>query len=323
MSVPRRRGLGYAIGDLGLSIAYFAVGFFFLFYLTHLLGLPPAVAGVVILIGKLWDGVNDPLIGVMVDRTHSRHGRKRAYLLYGAVPFGLSFVLLWWIPVGQTDSTTAIIAATLFLLFATAYSLVGVPYQALVPVITSDYDERTRLVGYKAIFSALGAVLGGGIALAVSSQTDVQTALRTMAIVFGVTIAATTLWAAHATAHYTQRDTVEIAPVPLVRYFTILTERSVAVLMSYKVLSAVATGVLTASLPFFALDVVGSASTATFALAAYTIVGAAMVPVWNGMTHHFDKRRLMLVSSCAASLVLLVVGLLATTGSTLIFILGS
>jgi Na+/melibiose symporter-like transporter len=93
--------------------------------------------------------------------------------------------------------------------------------------------------------------------------------------------------------------------------------------MGYKILSAVATGVLTAALPYFASHVVGDASTATYALAAYTLVGAAMVPAWERLTHHVDKRRLMLASSCAAAAVLASVGLLAAAGSTLVFIAGS
>jgi glycoside/pentoside/hexuronide:cation symporter, GPH family len=185
VTVSRGPALGYAAGDLGISIAYFAVGFFFLFYLTDLVGLSPAVAGTVVLIGKLWDGVNDPLIGIMVDRTHSRHGRKRVYLLYGAVPFALSFIALWWLPAGSASTATAVIATLLSLLFATTYSLVGVPYQALVPVMTADYDERTRLVSYKAVASAVGVIVGGGIALVVSSQAGVEAALRIMAVGLG------------------------------------------------------------------------------------------------------------------------------------------
>jgi Na+/melibiose symporter-like transporter len=189
--------------------------------------------------------------------------------------------------------------------------------------MTTDYDQRTRLVGYKAILSAVGAVLGGAIALAVTSRTDVQTSLRIMAVVFGIAITITTLSAARAVRPYIAHDVTAIEPVPLRKYLTLLTERSVAVLMSYKVLSAIATGVLTAALPYFALNVIGSTSTATLAVAAYTITGAAMVPAWNTLTHRLDKRRLMVISSVLASVVLLGVGLLATTGSRILFIGGS
>lgn len=318
--VPRRVGLAYATGDLGISIAYFALGFFFLYYLTDIVGLPPAVAGTVFLVGKLWDGVNDPLVGVLADRTRSPRGRKRVYLLYGAFPFGLSFAVLWWIPAGGPTAPTAILATTLLLLFATTYSLVGVPYQALVPVITNDYDERTRLVGYKAILSAVGAVLGGGLALAVDSQADVATALRVMAVVFGMAITGTTLLAARSVKTYAAADTVEITAIPVARYFRLLTERSVATLMGYKVLAAIATGCLTASLPYFAETVIGSASTATMALAAYTVIGASMVPAWGRLSRRIDKRRLMLAASGVATTLLVAVGLLATADSSVAFI---
>jgi glycoside/pentoside/hexuronide:cation symporter, GPH family len=315
--------VGYAAGDLGISIAYFAVGFFFLFYLTDIVGLSPAVAGTVVLIGKLWDGVNDPLIGILVDRTRSRHGRKRVYLLYGAVPFALSFVALWWLPAGSASVATAVLATVLTLVFATTYSLVGVPYQALVPVMTADYDERTRLVSYKAVTSAIGVVIGGGIALVVSRQVGVESALRIMAAAFGVAIAATVLIAATSTRRYARSDTVEINPVPLRRYLQLGTEPNVVTLLAYKLLGAVATGVLTASLPYVATHVLGSGQLATFSLAAYTVTGAALVPVWNRLTHRFDKRRLVLVSNVAAAAVLAVVALLATAGSTALFVAGS
>ncbi len=321
--IPRRSVLGYATGDLGISIAYFALGFFFLYYLTDLVGLPPALAGTVVLVGKLWDGVNDPLIGVLADRTRSTRGRKRVYLLFGAVPFGLSFMLLWWIPAGMATRPAALLATVLLLLFATTYSLVGVPYQALVPVMTSDYDERTHLVAYKAVLSAVGAVLGGGLAIAVSSQVNVEVSLRMMAVFLGVVIIATTLLASRAVAPYSGRDTLEITPVPIRRYVRMLTEHSVATLMGYKVLSAVGTGVLTAALPFFADTVVGSAATATYALAAYTVTGAAMVPVWERRSHTIDKRHLMLVSSGIAAALLVLIGFVATAGSTLVFVAGA
>jgi Na+/melibiose symporter-like transporter len=189
--------------------------------------------------------------------------------------------------------------------------------------MTPDYDERTRLVGFKAVLSAVGAVLGGGLALAVGGQSDVRVTLRVMAVVFGVLIAGTTLLAARAVAPYSARDTARITTVPVRRYFRALTERSVGTLMGYKVLSAVATGVLTASLPYFAESVVGSASTATYALAAYTIVGASLVPVWQRASRRIDKRRLMLASSCTASALLMLVGFLAAAGSSGTFVVGA
>lgn len=321
-SIPLRIGLGYAAGDLGISLAYFAFGFFFLFYLTDVVGLSASLAGVVVLIGKLWDGVNDPLIGVLSDRTRSSRGRKRVYLLYGSVPFAISFAALWWIPSNTSTTTTFILATILVLVFATTYSLVGVPYQALVPVMTSDYDERTRLVGFKAVFSAVGTIVGGGIALAVSSAVGVESALRTMAIAFGLFGGATLLLAARAVRPI-DVDTVEITPVPLRRYVAVAFEHNVSTLLGHKVLGAVATGTLTAVLPFFALHVVGSGMAASISLAVYTIVAASCVPLWRRATRRIDKRRLILLSNSAAALLLLGIGLLSRSSSLGLFVAGS
>ena len=318
-----RTGLGYAAGDFGISLAYFSVGFFFLFYLTDIVGLAASLAGTVVLIGKLWDGVNDPLIGIVSDRTRSRHGRKRVYLLYGALPFALSFMLLWWIPTELSTTATFTIAVALVLLFATTYSLVGVPYQALVPVMTTDYDARTRLVAFKSIFSAVGTVVGGGIALVISLEAGIQPALRIMAVIFGLAIALSLYIAASSVKRFETRSASEITPVPLRRYVALAAERNVSILLGHKILGAIATGTLTAVLPFFADHVVKSGSAASLSLAVYTIIAAAMIPVWNHFTHTVDKRRLILLSNSAAAVVLLAVGLLASTSSLAMFLGGS
>ena len=321
--VPRRVGLGYAMGDLGISIAYFSFGFFFLFYLTDVVGMSAALAGTVVLIGKLWDGVNDPLVGILSDRTRSPHGRKRVFLLHGAVPFGLSFAALWWLPAGASTPVVFGAAVVLVLVFATTYSLVGVPYQALVPMMTTDYDERTRLVAFKAVSSAVGTILGGGIALVVAAQTGVESALRLMALVFGVLCAVAVLVAARAVRGIEERNDVPITPVPLARYVALARERNVATLLGHKFLGAVATGVLTAVLPFFAIHVVGSETAASISLAVYTLVAAACVPAWNRLTRRFDKRALVLASNGAAAAVLAGIGVLATADSLAVFVAGS
>ncbi|MBN2177079.1 MAG: MFS transporter [Demequinaceae bacterium] len=314
---------GYASGDLGISIAYFAFGFFFLYYLTDLVGLPPAVAGVVLFIGKLWDGVNDPLIGALSDRTRSRHGRKRVYLLYGAVPFGVSFAVLWWIPATASEGAKVALATALVLVFATTYSFVGVPYQALVPVISGDYDERTRLVGFKAVFSAFGAILGGIIALVLSDGEDMTSTLRLMAFVFAVLITVLVLVAAFATRRTAHDDTHPIAPVPLADYVRLAVEPNVAILLGYKALGAVATGVMTAALPFFAKYVVGDGTLSTYSLAIYTIVGGGLVAVWVRLARRYDKRRLVLVSNTAAGMILIAIALLTSSDASVVFLVGS
>ena len=84
----------YGAGDLGFSLTSTIVGAYFLFFLTDVVQIKPAVAGIAILIGKTWDYINDPLIGYLSDRTRSRWGRRRPFLLFGAIPFALAFIMM-------------------------------------------------------------------------------------------------------------------------------------------------------------------------------------------------------------------------------------
>jgi Na+/melibiose symporter-like transporter len=144
-----------------------------------------------------------------------------------------------------------------------------------------------------------------------------------MAIVFGAFCTVALLVAAHSVRGVEDTTGAEITPVALRRYVALALEPDVSTLLGHKLLGAVATGVLTAVLPFFALHVVGSGTAATISLAVYTITAASLVPTWNRLTHRFDKRRLVLVSNGAAAVVLVGVGLLATTGSLVVFVAGS
>jgi GPH family glycoside/pentoside/hexuronide:cation symporter len=322
-SVLLRTKIGYASGDLGLSIAYFAVGFFFLFFMTDVVELSAGAAGAVVLIGKLWDGVNDPLVGILSDRTRSRHGRKRVYLLYGAVPFALSFVLLWWLPLGASTTVTFLLACAAILFFATAYSLVAVPYMALVPVMTVDYDERTQLIGFRAMFSSVGVILGGGIALIASDGDGLAGALRGVSPAFGVFCAAAVLIAAASVKGVEADHDVDITRVALRHYLRLARDPNVATLLWFRVFGAIATGVLAATLPFFAEHVVGNTGLAAASVAAYTLVGAALVPTVNRLTHRFDKRHILLTLNTVAALLLLVMGLIVDADSTVLFVIGS
>lgn len=88
----------YGVTDLGFSIAYTIPAFYLLIFLTDVVNFPPALAGSLLLAAKIWDAIIDPVIGHFSDRTNTRWGRRRPYLLWFAAPFGLSFSLLWQIP---------------------------------------------------------------------------------------------------------------------------------------------------------------------------------------------------------------------------------
>ena len=304
------RKIGYAAGDIGISISYFTVGFFFLYYLTDIVGMDPYLAGIAFFIGKLWDGVNDPLMGVLCDRTRSRFGRKRVFVLFGAVPFALSFILLWMIPAYAAAWVQFILAVLAMTLYATAYTLVVVPYMALVPILTDDYDERTQITGIRAGLSTLGTILGGAAALLLSHFTDERAGLRTITVLFGVFSMGTLLVAARSVKGVEAESPSGSAVMEYEwgRYVAILRDRNVLVLMAVKFLGAVATGSLSAALPYFARHILGDTGKSTYGLAIYVAASAVFIPIWNLLSHRWDKRRLLLIGNGVTAAVLLCMG---------------
>jgi GPH family glycoside/pentoside/hexuronide:cation symporter len=131
---------------------------FYAIYLTDVVGLRPQLASFGALFGIVWDAVNDPIIGVLSDRLKTRWGRRRPFLLWFAVPFGLSFVMLWSAPEWE-DQTALLIYVTLtFMIADTLQTLISVPFLSLTPELTPDYDERTTLTSYRSFFQLAGAL---------------------------------------------------------------------------------------------------------------------------------------------------------------------
>ncbi len=153
-----RTKLAYGVGGLGVEIPNNILVFFLLFFLTNVAGLNPTLAGSVLLIGKVWDAINDPMIGILSDRTRSPLGRRYPWMLAGAIPLGLCFCLYWFVPPTTNQWLLFAYFSGIALLFYTAFTVVGIPYSTLAAELTTGYDERTNLASFKAAFS-IGASL--------------------------------------------------------------------------------------------------------------------------------------------------------------------
>lgn len=139
---------------------------------THAVGLRPSLATLVFGIGKVWDAISDPIMGHLSDRTNSRFGRRRVYLLIAGAPVFISFLLLW-MPLGDASQTAKMIYYTgAYILFSTVFTMVMVPYAALNAEMNGDYAVRTRLNGSRIVFSQLSALLAGTLpTLIIRSRT--------------------------------------------------------------------------------------------------------------------------------------------------------
>ncbi|MSP14656.1 MAG: MFS transporter [Chloroflexi bacterium] len=187
--VPLITKLAFGAGDVGPAIATAIMSFYLLYFFTDVAGLSPAIAGVILLIGKLWDAVNDPIIGVISDRVNTRWGRRRPWLLFGAIPFGVSFFLLFQVPAfGEMGKFWYYLVVSLLL--DLAFTVVGVPYTALTPELTRDYDERTSLnsyrFGFSIAFGLLAAITHPLIVNAIQPIAGVQAGYAVSALVWAV-----------------------------------------------------------------------------------------------------------------------------------------
>lgn len=157
--LPFGRILGYGIGDFGFNFYWLPLQLFLAYYYTDVLGLSSGTAGLIILVCLTWDGIIDPLIGVLANRTRTRWGKYRPYLLFGAVPLAASFALMF-APVALTDTALVAYAFATQILFRTLYGTVNIPYGALMAQMTRSSVERNWLAGTRmACAFAGGAVV--------------------------------------------------------------------------------------------------------------------------------------------------------------------
>lgn len=149
--------LAFGAGDLGPAITANISVFFVLVFLTNVAGLPAGLAGSVLMVGKIWDAINDPIVGVLSDRTVHPWGRRYPWMVFGAIPFGILFFLQWIVPSNNQWFLFGYYVI-IGILFNTAYTAVNLPYTALTPELTSDYNERTSLNSFRFSFSISGSI---------------------------------------------------------------------------------------------------------------------------------------------------------------------
>ncbi|MDR1387501.1 MAG: glycoside-pentoside-hexuronide (GPH):cation symporter [Propionibacteriaceae bacterium] len=151
--------LAYGSGDLGMSVAWSVLGAFTTFFLTDSVGLSPAVAGLIVLISRVFDGVSDVVVGTMVDRTRSKLGQARPWLLRMAIPTGIAYVLFFSAPDLADWGKILWVFVTYNLMSTVCYTAVNIPYAALSPLMTRHAASRVNLNVIRMLCAALSGVV--------------------------------------------------------------------------------------------------------------------------------------------------------------------
>ena len=147
--------IGYGFGDMASSMFWKLFSYYLQFFYLKIFGLSTTAAGTLVLVTRIWDAVSDPMMGIIADRTKTRWGKYRPYLLFFAVPFAVAGVLLFTTP----DNGKVAWAYVTYILMMTVYTGINVPYGSMLNVMTSDSDEKSVLSSYRMFFAYAGSFI--------------------------------------------------------------------------------------------------------------------------------------------------------------------
>jgi GPH family glycoside/pentoside/hexuronide:cation symporter len=305
--LPAWRKWMYGSGDLGFSLTSTIIAAYFLFFLTGVVGVRAGVASIAILIGKTWDYINDPLFGYISDHTRTRWGRRRPFLLFGPIPYAIIFALMWWRPPLQGEVALVIYYAVVYVFYDAAATLIYMPYFALTPELTSDYDERTSLVSLRAFFSIFGSLLAFSLPeMIVQGFTPDHTAyVFKMGLIFAVISAIpmyVVFFGTRERPEFMQqeqpglwqsiKDSVQNRPFIFGTVIYLFTWATVDILQTVLI--------------FFITYVVMRESDTTVIMATIFIVAILALPLWTWLSRHMNKRLAYIIGMLFFTAVLLV-----------------
>lgn len=323
MALTIRNKFWYGLGDFGFSLSATFLASNFLYFLTGPAGLSMAVASLVVFLGKTSDYLNDPVVGYISDRVRSPWGRRRPFLLWGALPFGITFFLLWLVP-GQSPWLGALYYVVAYMVFDLAASFVYIPYYALTPELSAHYDERTSLTAYRMVFSILGSLAAfaipvdfvDGVGPIKNTRQDFMWIAAAIALVCVLSIVAVFFFTREQEINQSAerpglRDALKAA----------LHNRVFVLGGLVFLLSWTAVEILTAIIKYYIAFVLGREDSSMVFLLALFLTALASLPLWNWLARRWNKRRAYILGAGILAVALLAMLLLDQDSSDLVVLL--
>ena len=160
-----RQRIGFGISDYACNLAYLLVNTYLLFYYTNCAQIGAGLIGVMFVFTKIFDGVTDYLVGVMIDRTNTKMGRNRPWMFWGAPVLAIGMVLLFCVPVEWSEGAKLAWAYITYMIFSFGYTLVNIPMGTIVPSLSADALERTKIVTARTFFANLGSLTSAAMVI--------------------------------------------------------------------------------------------------------------------------------------------------------------
>jgi sugar (glycoside-pentoside-hexuronide) transporter len=309
MAAPQIPALGplrksvFALGDFTVGTALSAMSLIYAsYFLTQVAGLRPALAGLVPLIGRTLDAVTDPLMGEITDRTRWASGRRRPYFLLGAIPFGLSFALLWLDVPGTSQWLRFAYYTGTYCLMSLAMTVVSVPYLALQPEMATDYDARTSLNTYRTIGAILGTIAAVSLRAVAEALGGGSAGFAIAGGVYGVLLALP--WLAVHRAAFERPGFRPPSPTgtPLATFAsglrTVLAHRTFTRLTAIYIMGRIAMDLAGALMILYTSYWLGR--TGDFEIVMLLFLGSTIfaLPLWSRYSMRRDKSRVFMLGAC-------------------------
>lgn len=302
--------IGYGVGDFAFNLTFTFCSLFLLYFYTDVLGLSATTGGLIIMAALVWEGITDPLVGMLANRTRSRWGRYRPYLLLGAVPLALSFILMF-VPTGLSGTALALFALGTHLLFRTVYTFVNIPYIALSAQMTSDSMERSKLAAARMIFAIVCGLILAALSLPLARVLgDGVSGFFALSLIYGGTVIGILLLCFGTTRESAQTAADEH---PSFRQMVqaVRSNRPFLILFAATLLGSVGYTMASKALVYYLKYHVGSEAAVTTGLIVGLSAGALAMPLWLLFMRRTSKRATWLAGfalSGASALVMFAFG---------------
>lgn len=289
--LPLRIKFVLALGEFAPSVAVGTIiPFYFLYFLTDVAHVNPGLAGSVLMVARLWDAINDPLVGNLSDRTRSRWGRRRPFMLFGSVPMGILFALLWVVP-PLGGFARGMYYLVMYMLFDAVYTVVSGPYTALTPEMTLDADERTSLITWRMAVSIItGLTAAVAMDLAFSAIADPRVRFVVMGSIIGLISILPFLWIVAAIRERPEfQQQTGFSFLEGLRF--VLSNRSFWLAMAMDTLSWTAIAIVEAVFAYFLIAWSGIPQEDSPLIMALILGSAALfLPAVNWLSERFEKK---------------------------------
>lgn len=287
----------YGVGSIASAMFNTVPALVMLFFLTQTLGVSPVWAGAAMFLPKLWDVFTDPLMGFVSDRTQSRWGRRRPWMLLGAFSLPLAFVMVFSVPDYSDWQQRFAWVMAWYMVAATCFTVYVVPYVSMPAEMTDNYHERTRILAWRMAFVVVGIMLGGALApLLIEQGGGGIDGHRLMALVLGSIMFVVMLFTFFATAKLPRKSWQRSEMAGWQAFKVALRNRPFKVLMLSYMLMMIGANSLLATVPFFVAHSLNqSGELVTLLFLCHLLPSLLSIPLWNSWSRKVGKQRGLMV----------------------------